>query len=101
MNVHYKNNKTAKLCTDEREMQRKRSDVAKKIRRRIKALEAADSLGCLTEYDPLGGWHQLHGREAHLWAGTLSGNWRILVEPSPAGSLSAVEVTVTDICDYH
>lgn len=98
--MHYKDNKTAKLCTDEREM-RKHSHIADRLPLRIKALEAAETLGDLCEYDPLGGWHPLHGRESHLWAGKLSRNWRILVEPSPSGSLAAVDVIVTDIKDYH
>lgn len=99
--MQYKNNKTQKMCTDEREMRKQRSDVVKKLRRRVKALEAADTLGSLQECDPQGRWHPLHGRESHLWAGDLSGNWRILVEPSPKGTLAAVEVTVTEIRDYH
>ncbi|HEY1621297.1 MAG TPA: hypothetical protein VGG25_26980 [Streptosporangiaceae bacterium] len=36
-----------------------------------------------------------------IWSGELSGNWRLLVEPDPLKSLSAVIVTVIDISDYH
>lgn len=35
-----------------------------------------------------------------LWAGDLSGNWSLLIEPSP-GALDSVTVTVVDIKDYH
>jgi hypothetical protein len=34
-------------------------------------------------------------------SGELGGNWRLLVEPDPLKSLSAVVVTVIDIDDYH
>lgn len=100
MRVDYKDNKLAKLCTDEREMQRKRPDLAKKLRLRIKALENSDTLGDLPEDDPGGAWHDLKGKRAGLWAGELSGNWRLVVKPTP-NSLTAIDVTVVDIEDYH
>lgn len=101
MEVLYKDNKLEKLCTDEREMRRKRPDLEKKLRLRINALRAADTIGDLPQDDPGGAWHELKGNFAGIWAGELSGNWRLLVEPSPLKSLSAAEVTVIDIEDYH
>lgn len=100
MRIEYKDNKLAKLCTDEREMQKKRPDLKKKLRLRIKALENSDTLGDLPEDDPGGAWHDLSGKRAGTWAGELSGNWRLLVEPNP-NSLSAVAATVVGIEDYH
>lgn len=82
-------------------MRRKRPDIEKKLRLRIKALEAAETLGDLARDDPGGAWHDMKGKLAGVWSGELSGNWRILVEPTPSKSLTAVEVTVTDIKDYH
>lgn len=100
MDVRYKDNKLEKLCTKQREMQRKRPDIQKKLRLRINALRAAETLGDLVEDDPGGAWHDLHGKRAGTWAGELSGNWRLLVEPMP-NALSAVAATVVDIEDYH
>ena len=100
MHIEYKDNKVEKLCTDEREMQKKRPDLRKKLRLRIKALETSDTLGDLPVDDPGGAWHDLKGKRAGIWAGELSGNWRLLVEPTP-NSLSAVDATVIDIEDYH
>ena len=100
MRVEYKDNKLAKLCTDEREMQKKRPDLKKKLRLRIKALENSDAFGDLPNDDPGGAWHDLKGKRAGIWAGELSGNWRLLVVPS-LNSLNAVEVTVIEIEDYH
>lgn len=100
MRITYKDNKLAKLCTDEREMQKKRPDLKKKLRLRIKALENSDTLGDLPHDDPGGAWHDLKGKRAGIWAGELSGNWRLLVEPSP-NSINAVDATVIDVEDYH
>lgn len=99
--MQYKDNKLRRLCTNEREMRRKRPDIQKKLRLRVKALEAADTLGDLPEDDPGGAWHDLNGKRAGIWAGELSGNWRMLVEPTPLKSLGADRVTVIDIEDYH
>lgn len=101
LEARYKDNKLKKLCTSEREMQRKRPDLHKKLRLRVKALEAAATLGDLAKNDPGGKWHDLKGDKAGIWSGELSGNWRLLVEPSPPNSLGAVDVTVIDIEDYH
>ncbi|MGO1971602.1 MAG: type II toxin-antitoxin system RelE/ParE family toxin [Propionibacteriaceae bacterium] len=101
LDVQYKNNKLRKLCTNQREMQRRRPDIQRKLRLRMNALRAADALGDLPENDPGGDWHDLKGKRAGIWAGELSGNWRILVEPSPLNSLSAARATVIEIEDYH
>lgn len=101
MQVRYKDNKLEKVCTDEREMQRKRPDIKKKLRLRVNALRNAATIGDLPLDDPGGGWHDLKGTRDGIWAGELSGNWRLLVEPDPLKSLSAVSVTVIDIEDYH
>lgn len=81
-------------------MQKKRPDLKKKLRLRIKALAISETLGDLPNNDPGGRWHDLKGPLAGTWAGELSGNWRLLVKPSP-NQLNATEVTVMDIEDYH
>lgn len=101
LEVRYKDNKLERLCTDERDMRRRRPDIEKKLRLRVKALEAAQSLGDLPGDDPGGRWHELNGNRAGTWAGDLSGNWRLIVEPAPINALNAVKVTVIDIEDYH
>lgn len=82
-------------------MQRKRADIMKRLKARIVALEAADTLGDLPADDPKGRWHQLHGNYDGCWAGDLSGNWRLIVDPHPHGELSATVVTVIELKDYH
>ena len=101
MEVRFKDNKLEKLCTNEREMQRKRPDLQKKLRLRVNALRTAATVGDLPRDDPSGAWHELKGDLGGIWSGELSGNWRLLVEPDPLKSLSAVVVTVIDIDDYH
>jgi proteic killer suppression protein len=100
--VLYEDKKLEKLCTDEREMRKKRGDIADKLRRRIKALETAESVGELSTHDPLGKWHQLGADLDGLWAGELSRNYRLLIRPeSETEPWDAVTVTVTEIDDYH
>ena len=102
MRVEYGDRKLEKLCTDEREMQKKRADIAPKLKLRIKALETADSVADLKTDDPLGYWHELFADRAGHWAGTLSGNHRLVIRPDGDGeSWEAVAVTVTEITDYH
>lgn len=102
LDVRYEGQKLEKLCTDEREMRKKRADIADKLRLRVKALQTAETVGELTTHDPLGNWHQLGADLAGLWAGKLSANYRLLVRPDDAEDpRSAVTVTVIDIDDYH
>lgn len=102
MEVQYEDKKLAKLCTDEREMRKKRSDISDRLRRRIKALETAERVGELPLHDPLGKWHQLGADLSGLWAGALGRNKRLLIRPEgDAEPWDAVTVTVTDIDDYH
>lgn len=102
MEVRYEDRKLEKLCTDEREMKRRRMDIAPKLRLRIKALEIAETLGELEVVDPLGGWHPLTADLDGAWAGKLSANYRLLVTPVGDGDAKdAIIVTVLDIIDYH
>ncbi|ORM27797.1 type II toxin-antitoxin system RelE/ParE family toxin [Williamsia sp. 1135] len=102
MKVLYDNKKLEDLCTDEREMQKKRGDIAAKLRRRIKALETANSVGELRTHDPLGRWHQLTGDRAGEWGGDLSQNYRLVIRPEgDCEQWDAVTVTVIEIDDYH
>jgi len=100
--VKYADNGLRRLCTDEKEMWRRRADIAKKLKLRVNALRRADNVGHLKELDPLGDWHDLSGDLAGLWAGSVSRNKRILIRPDGAGpAVTAVTVTVVDIEDYH
>ncbi|WP_258307161.1 type II toxin-antitoxin system RelE/ParE family toxin [Gordonia paraffinivorans] len=98
----FEDRKLQKLCTDEREMRKKRGDIADKLRRRVNALRTAETVGELATIDPLGYWHQLHEDHAGEWAGKLSDNYRLLIRPEgDAEPWDAVTVTVIDIDDYH
>jgi proteic killer suppression protein len=103
LEVQYEDKKLEKLCTDEREMRKKRADIATKLRLRVKALETATTVGELSTHDPLGDWHQLSANLDGLWAGRVSKNHRLLLRPEDAGDepWTAVTVTVIEIDDYH
>lgn len=102
LQVDYRDRKLAKLCTDEREMQRKRADIAPRLKLRIKALENAVNVGELVTIDPLGDWHELSADRAGHWSGKLSANYRLVIRPDGAvETWEAVTVTVIEIDDYH
>ena len=83
-------------------MRRKRGDIADKLRKRIKALETAHSVGELPTHDPLGKWHSLSADLDGLWSGKLSGNYRLLFRPDDADDpRSAVTVTVIEISNHY
>lgn len=100
--VRYEDSKLEKLCTDEREMRKKRADIASRLRLRINALQIAQTVGELQTLDPIGYWHELGADRDGMWAGKLSGNFRLLIRPEgDAESWKAVTVTVIEIVDYH
>lgn len=102
MEVRFDDKKLEKLCTDEKTMRKKRGDIAPRLRTRINALRTATRVGDLATLDPLGRWHPLTANLAGLWAGKLSGNFRLPIRPEGSGDHdSAVTVTVIDIGDYH
>lgn len=102
LRVLYEDRKLEKLCTVEHEMQRKRADIAAKLKLRIKALENADTVGDLKLDDPLGYWHELTADRLGHWDGELSDNHRLVVRPEGDGETwEAVTVTVIEIADYH
>lgn len=102
MRVEYEGKKLEKLCTDEREMRKKRGDIADRLRLRINALKTAESVGELPSHDQRGGWHRLSGDLDGLWAGRLSKNHRLLIRPEDSSDpLEAETVTVVGIIDYH
>ncbi|MFT9663698.1 plasmid maintenance system killer protein [Mycobacteroides abscessus subsp. abscessus] len=102
MDVLFEDKKLEKLCTNQREMQKKRGDIAPKLRLRMNALRVAKTVGELETIDPLGEWHQLTENHAGKWAGKVSRNERLLIRPEgDTEPWDAVTVTVTDIIDYH
>ncbi|KUM36716.1 plasmid maintenance system killer protein [Arthrobacter sp. EpRS71] len=102
MEVRFEDKKLEKLCMDEREMQKKRSDIAKRLRLRINALRTAETVGELAHHDPLGAWHPLSANLDGLWSGKLSANYRLLVQPDGSTQArEAVTVTVIEISNHY
>jgi proteic killer suppression protein len=92
-----------RACTDEREMKKQRADIAAKLRRRMKAMEAAPNLAALRQDDPGGKWHPLSADRAGYWAAWVSPNKRLIIRPE--GATDPAEVTVVTVVavgeDYH
>ena len=102
MDVRYADNKLQKLCSDEREMRRKRPDIEKKLRLRVYALKQATNVGHLQDLDPGGKWHTIDQKWPGHWAGWVSHNERIVFKPMNDGAaMAAISVTVVYVGDYH
>ncbi|MBQ9067767.1 MAG: type II toxin-antitoxin system RelE/ParE family toxin [Eggerthellaceae bacterium] len=107
MFLSYKSKSLEKLCTDEKEMQKRRADIAKKLRLRINALEAFSTLAEVVANDPLGKWHPLHGDRAGQWAGKVSSNERLIIQPLANNEIRVESILgstfaeVQGIEDYH
>ena len=87
-----------------------RPDIAKGIKLRHNALEMAETMEDLASLDPGGRWHQLHGNRKNQWAGKLTKNYRIIIEPiNGRMKITEIEtiaddktsVKVVSIEDYH
>ena len=102
MKDYYATRALERLCTDEKEMAKKRADVAEKLKLRVNAIREAKNFGDLQRIDPLGKWHELKANLAGTWAGRLSPNWRLLVRPEGDGPPEErSEATILDLDDYH
>ena len=102
MEVRYVDNRLQKVCTDEREMQRKRGDIAKKLKLRINELRQATHVGHLPELNPGAGWHAVNKKFPGHWAGEVRFNERIVIRPeASANLLTCTTSTATFISAYH
>lgn len=109
MKVSFQTKKLQKLCEDEREMHKRRPDIERKLRLRIAALKASDSIAQLEVNDPLGKWHRLKENRKGQWSGAVSSNERIIIEPLKDGvriidieeERQSTEARVVEIIDYH
>ena len=66
-------------------MHKRRPDIERKLRLRIAALKASDSIAQLEMNDPLGKWHRLKKNRKGQWPGAVSSNERIIIEPLKNG----------------
>lgn len=109
MIVSYKDRKLEQLCTNDSVMRKKRPDIAERLKLRVNALETADNIEELCKNDPLGKWHRLAESRNGQWAGKLSANERLIIQPTQDGlkvlnlklELQVSEVMVVEIVDYH
>lgn len=101
MELSFSSGKLEKTLTSERELKKNyQAQWVSKIKMRMKELEIADTLGELR--DGPGHWHPLTGNLAPMWAGEISGNFRMLITPGSEGTAAEVTaVTIEEISDYH
>ncbi|WP_125610518.1 type II toxin-antitoxin system RelE/ParE family toxin [Specibacter cremeus] len=101
MDLSFSSNKLERQLTEDKVMRKTYSDQwVKKLRLRMKELQAAENMAELQEGP--GHWHPLVGNLAPQWAGEVSGNFRIFV--TPLGNGAAAEITavqIEKIDDYH
>jgi len=108
--ISYKSRKLEKQLTDPREMVKSFGQLAVKIKMRLKNLTDADNLAIMRTI-PAARCHELTGDHKGELAVDVSGNYRLLFEPShdpipkkDDGGLNWGEVTkiqINEIEDYH
>ena len=110
MEISYKSKKLEKQLTDPREMAKSFGQLAVKIKMRLKNLTDADNLAIMRTI-PAARCHELTGDHKGELGVDVSGNYRLLFEPShdpipqkDDGGLNWEEVTkiqINEIEDYH
>jgi hypothetical protein len=98
--VDYSDDRLRAACLSTRVARKEYGEVlAKALGRRIKQLEAADTVADLL--DGVGRWHWLDADRAGQLAGSLTGNVRIITEPTGEFEKdpTASSLVVVDIVD--
>lgn len=99
MRVVYRNERTCRLCTQQKLGQAEFGQAGwKRLKNRIKELEASVSLEDLL-LGP-GGWHHLLRERRGYYAGNVTGAMRIIVQEGEPESQTGTAV-VLEIVDYH
>lgn len=110
MEISYNSRRLEKQLTDPREMAKSFGQLAVKIKMRLKNLTDADNLAIMRTI-PAARCHELTGDRKGELAVDVSGNYRMIFEPShypipkkDDGGLNWEEVTkiqINEIEDYH
>ena len=111
MEIVFRSPKLQKTCSIERESKRQWGDQnAKKIRRRLADLQAADTLADVSTLPPAK-CHPLHGDRAGKFAVDVQQPYRLIFEPANApvprkkdGGIDLTKVTrvrILGVEDYH
>ncbi|MDF2047758.1 type II toxin-antitoxin system RelE/ParE family toxin [Microbacterium sp. Kw_RZR3] len=96
MQLRYANADLERVCTDERQMQKRFGvPVAKALKLRLFDLRATTDMPLLLQ--GRGRWEELHGNRAGQWSARLSPNWRLIVDPDGDDAT----VLIVEIVDYH
>lgn len=110
MHVTYKSRKLEKQLTDPKEMAKSFGQMARKVNQRHKDLSDADNLAIMRTI-PAARCHELTGNRKGELAVDVSGNFRIIFEPSHSplpkkndGGLNwemVTKIQINEIEDYH
>lgn len=104
MQVTYADDGVETWCLDARAAQRALGHQrAKFLATRVAQLRAADSLSDLLGTGAPGRWEVLTGDRRGQVSARLTGNWRLVVQPTddPHDARESVAVVVIEIIDYH
>jgi toxin HigB-1 len=102
VDIGYADDRLERACTKQKVgRQTYGEQVGKGLEKRIAQMRAADSVADLLQ--GLGKWHWLNGDLDGCLAGSITANWRLVVEPLDVKGkdATAVRVRVIAITDYH
>jgi proteic killer suppression protein len=110
MDIYFIRDKDARIFNSDRELQKKFGHLARKIQQRLAELRAANNLAGISHLPPPRR-HKLVNDREDQWAVDLSGNKRLIFEPSndpipktEDGAIDLTKVTeimIIEVGDYH
>lgn len=98
MQIEYKNNKIAEICTNVSKAEKKHGkEMAEKIHLRVKQISASSSVEMLLQYR-IGRCHQLRGNRKEQYAMDLVHPYRLVFEKRG----NEIQIAnIMEIVDYH
>lgn len=106
MLVQFKNKKMEKIFNNDKELNKKYGNLAKKIKMRMATLRNAKNLSLIPP-EPPERRHKLVGNKAGSWAVTLDKNYRLVFEPIADNDFDEIEpinitaIRIISVEDYH
>ena len=103
MRIIYANKRVEKYFSDYREMKKKIPiEWVRTIKKHIDRLRASENFGVFLELN-LGHPEPLHGKDGGKYSVRVTGNVRLIIEPSSDGRAVTIceEVSIEGVVDYH
>lgn len=106
MIIKFKSNKLEKSLLIPKDIQKTYGTMAKKVNQRMKEFTAASDLSVIKSL-PGTDFHRLSGPRKSQYSVSITGNWRIILEPettkikSESDLKKITSIKIIEVIDYH